>query len=253
MDALANLQSKYVIFGKEISTSGTPHLQGYCELVKRTRLKALKKLLPTAHLEQRKGTAQQAADYCKKDNDFVEYGTISKPGKRNDLETVYNLVVEGHSNTEISAEHPSTYMRFYKAIDRVRLDHARLDNKFEALQVSVYYGDSGSGKTKTAYEIDPDLYRLTPSNSTTWFDGYQGQKTLLLDDFYGWIKYGYLLQLLDGYKFQLETKGSHTWKQWKHVIITSNVHPANWYTKGFTPALERRITSLTLLKKTVGV
>ncbi len=242
------LKHSYIIIGKETGQEGTPHLQGYVELKKQMRFKAIKKLLPKTHFEKRKGTAQQAADYCKKDDDYVEHGTISNPGKRNDLEKVYEMTVAGHTNVEISQSAPGTYMRFYKAIDRVRLDYARLDNKFEPVQVTVVYGESGAGKTKYCYEQDPELYRLMPSESTVWFDGYHGQTSILIDDFYGWLKYGYLLQLLDGYKFQLPVKGGFTWKQWKTVYITSNVHPANWYTKGFTSALERRIGNIIYLK-----
>lgn len=245
LEACLNLPHSYLVIGKESGESGTPHLQGYCELIKKVSFGKLKKLLPKAHIERRMGSSQQASDYCKKDDkDAIELGTLSKPGKRNDLENVYDAIKNGASNTELADSYPSTYMRFYKACDRVRFDQARLDNKFSPVTVSVYIGDAGSGKTRKAYDEAPDLYRLVPSDSTVWFDGYQGQETLLLDDFYGWIKYGYLLQLLDGYKFQLPIKGGFTWKQWKRVIITSNKPPETWYSVGLTDALKRRITEV---------
>lgn len=68
-------QCVYLVFGKEVGANNTPHLQGYFCLLKRQRLTALKKSFSsTAHLEIARGLPSQAADYCKKDGDFVEYG-----------------------------------------------------------------------------------------------------------------------------------------------------------------------------------
>ena len=241
--SLLKLPTKYLVFGREIGDSGTPHLQGYLEFDKRYRFNTAKRMLPKCHLEPRKGTAQQAADYCKKDKEFTETGTISEPGKRTDLAAVYDMAKANKSDVTIGEAHPATYMKFYKAVDRVRLNYARLDNKFSPVDCYVIVGKAGEGKTRKAYDFDPDLYRLVRPKGSVWFDGYQGQKTLLIDDFYGGIAYGYLLQLLDGYKFQLPIKGGFTWKQWKTVIITSNAHPEKWYPKfGFSEALKRRVS-----------
>ena len=244
MRQLAEISS-YLIYGKEVGESKTPHLQGYCELRKRTRFNRVKSFIPTAHIEPRKGTAVQARDYCAKDGDFKEHGELSKSGKRTDIENLYYMASQGKSDIEIGSEYPRAYVRFYKAVDRVRFNYARLDNKFAPVKVLVFCGAAGTGKTRKAYAYDPDLYRLSQGD-TIWWDGYQGQKTILIDDFYGWIKYGSLLQLLDGYKYQLPIKGAFTWKQWNTVIITSNVHPEEWYTKGFTPALKRRIIEISV-------
>ena len=45
------------------------------------------------------------------------------------------------------------------------------------------------------------------TNGTLWFDGYRGQKTLILDDFYGWLKYGDLLKILEGHPYRCQMKG----------------------------------------------
>lgn len=246
-DALLKLPYKYIVFGKEVGgKKGTPHYQGYCELDKQYAFNTIKNMIPRARIRDRKGTAQQAANYCKKDEDYVELGEISHPGKRTDIDSVYRMVQDGKTDIEIGEANPSVYMRYYRAIDRVRMNYARTDNSYRPVKVTVLVGPAGTGKTRQAYEIDPDLYDMTDHN---WFDGYHGQKTILIDDFYGTIKYGYLLRLLDGYRFQLPIKGGFTWKQWEHVIITSNDHPRDWYTKGLTAALSRRITEV----KMVGV
>lgn len=243
------LDVDYSIAGTEkCPKTGKTHQQCYIYRNKRVSFKRVKSLFPTAHIEEAKGTPQQNQNYCAKDGDYEEKGEVPVKGKRNDIAQLYKDTCAGLSDIALGEEHPSAYMKFYKAVDRVRFNYARQDNAFSAPEVLVYVGDAGSGKTRKAHEIDPDLYILDFSSPQVWFDGYNGQSTILLDDFYGNIKYNYLLKLLDGYKFQLPVKGGFTWKTWSRVIITSNDFPCNWYKKGLTPALKRRITKTEIFK-----
>lgn len=76
-------------------------------------------------------------------------------------------------------------------------------------------------------------------------DGYYGQTAILFDDFYGGVKYTQLLKMLDGYPMQIGKKGGFVQKRWRTVLFTSNASPMEWYKRGLTPALKRRITSVT--------
>lgn len=113
----------YLVYGRERGEAKqTPHLQGYCELTKRTRFNSVRGLLPPGcHIESRRGKAQVAADYCKKGDqskaeweslkekgptfgvnaDVWECGTLSKQGKRNDLDNVYELVRSGSNYIDL--------------------------------------------------------------------------------------------------------------------------------------------------------
>lgn len=68
--------------------TGKLHFQGYMQLPKPMRIPGAKRLLEcdSAHLEPRKGTREQAADYCKKPESRVdgpwEYGLKSSQGVR---------------------------------------------------------------------------------------------------------------------------------------------------------------------------
>jgi hypothetical protein len=88
----------YIIVGREVGASGTRHYQGYLELSTRLRLANVKQLpgLERAHFENRRGSAQQASDYCAKDGDIlVQTGSLSRttPGKRSDLEDLQNVLL----------------------------------------------------------------------------------------------------------------------------------------------------------------
>ena len=62
-----------------------------------------------------------------------------------------------------------------------------------------------------------------------WFDGYNGDKTLLLDELRGNIKLSYLLQILDPYPLKVEVKGGTVNAEWDRVFITTNTPPEKWY------------------------
>ncbi len=239
-ELLKAIDYSYLIIGTEVGENGTPHYQGYCELKKQTRWKSIKTQIPRGYFDARKGTAVQASEYCKKDMKFEEFGELSAPGKRNDLLDMYDSIKDEKTNIEVQELYPATYMRYYKAVDRVRLNLLRENREWAPMKVTLLIGESGIGKSHRTRQIDRDAYQFMHQKDL-WWDGYVGQKTLLLDDYYGWIPYGLFLNLLDGYKFQLPIKGGFTWKSWTHVIITSNAHPCTWYTQGITPALKRRL------------
>lgn len=241
----------YVILQQEICpTTGKEHWQGYCEFRTRPGLRGIKRVLgDDVHVEARHGTAQEASDYCKKPetaipNTLFEHGEISHPGKRSDLISIYSELKEGKTDAELLEMFPGTYMRLTRGIQNARnvLDRSRRP-LWRDITVTVFYGDTGTGKTRSVYEKHPDLYALdNPMGQSLWWDGYSGQSTLLLDDFYGWIRHSYLLRLLDGYPCRLAVKGSFTEAFWTEVYITSNRHPREWYSKlGVRPELKRRI------------
>jgi len=78
----------YLIFGRERGgVTGTRHLQGYVQFLHAKTQAVVRRLLGgRAHVERSHGTPTQAADYCKKEADFEEFGTPPVgAGARNDL------------------------------------------------------------------------------------------------------------------------------------------------------------------------
>lgn len=77
----------YLVIGKEVGESGTPHLQGYIQLKKKSRLAGVKKIIGNrCHIEQCRGTPKENRDYCTKDKQFVEFGQLTPQGRRTDLD-----------------------------------------------------------------------------------------------------------------------------------------------------------------------
>lgn len=84
---------KYGVFGREVGDSGTRHLQGFFVLdcTGSRSLDWVRNRFPVqgVHFEAARGSTSQAADYCKKDGDFYEFGQPSEPGRRNDLHSAF--------------------------------------------------------------------------------------------------------------------------------------------------------------------
>lgn len=241
-------------------TTGRLHLQGYLEMEKPVRMGALKKLSSTTHWEVAKGTREQCVAYCSKlescvggedpayriIDDILKEGKTQ--GKRNDLLECAKLISSGDwTRKEVHEERPDLVLKFSKGVNellRYREMSGGNDRRTE-LQVNVLWGEAGSGKTRYAYGTGEDVFILENSNgNSVWWDGYMGQPTLIIDDFYGWIPHNQLLRFLDIYPVRLDVKGGTTYAKWKTVYITSNRHPSEWYKKFVweeDKALQRRI------------
>lgn len=230
---------RYFIFqGEECGTTKRKHIQGYIELNKPTSIKRLKKILcdTTIHCEPRMGTQNDAIKYCSKTDtrimDTIIIGDKANQGFRSDLESLYNDIRNGASWDDIIMNYPNQIVRYSRGIERLFNDlRASSIPNFRKVNTSILWGDAGTGKTKFVYDNHEfnDVYRLRLTNNSIWFDGYKGQSVLLIDDFYGQIKFHDMLEYLDGYKFQVPVKGGMVWKNWSNVYITSNKHPKNWY------------------------
>ncbi len=236
---------RYVIYQREVCPeSKKQHFQGYIEFYDNTRVGQAKAVLGECHLECRRGSRTEAREYCRKvetavpDSQF-EFGDwredISRKRKLSDmLKTDMTL-------DDLIAEAPHLYVMYYRGLHKLysrRL--AKAAKVFREVTVTVLIGPTGCGKTKKATSGD-DWY-IIPCSEKTWFDNYEGEKTLVIDDFYGGIKYSSLLRILDGHCLQVPFKGGFVYAFWTKVIITSNAEPSTWYKFGYPEALERRLT-----------
>jgi hypothetical protein len=139
LEILKNVSEvEYAIFGKEIApTTLTKHIQGFIYFKLQKTISAVikwfhgKGLKP--HVEVCKGNIEQNITYCSKEGDFMEIGKRPKQGQRNDLIELFDDVKEGKSDVEIMEKYGEIYLKYFKAIDRVRMNY-RKEKSLEYMQ-----------------------------------------------------------------------------------------------------------------------
>ncbi len=246
----------YICGQLERATTGQIHFQGYCQLKRTQRLSWMQNNVNLgAHYEPQRGTNIQARDYCHKEetqhDNFKEFGTFCEgQGKRTDLVSFRDAILSGSKKIDLLDTHLPEMARYPKFYSMVRA--LKRPTRTSDLIVRLNYGATGLGKSRFAYDnYSEDLYVIPITSSTLWFDGYDLQSTVLLDDFAGAaskVSLNYTLRLLDRYPQQIPVKGAFTWWMPNLIIITTNIHPRNWYKwegrEGQYKALLRRITEV---------
>lgn len=221
------------------------------------RFSKIKKMFPIAHIDKAQGTSAQNRDYVGKlapehhrqpdgsysyqkdgklheginhGDTFEEFGEcpVEQPGKRTDLNVLYNLIKDGSSNFEI-LEHNPAYMNRLETIEKVRetLRYEEFKSKRRTkLYVEYWYGDPGTGKTSGVLNQygDANVYMVTDYKHP--WDGYKGQDIVLFDDFDSRrIVTNDLLKWLDVYPLELPARFSNKIACYTKVYITSNKSP----------------------------
>lgn len=245
---------KYCIYQEEKGDNDTKHYQGYVEWSKPKRLTAVKKINARAHWEPRKGTAEQAIAYCSKEDTRVdgpwEKGAKSAgPGFRTDIHQIGERIKQGERVSAIAGDHPGMYIQYGKGFHALAsilnepYDHGDVRGKW-------YWGEPGTGKSFTARQEHPDAF-LKQQNK--WWDGYEGQDAVILDDLDKFNKLGHHLKIwTDRYSCSGEVKGATVNLSHKVFVVTSNYHPDDLWEEDheMREAIKRRfkITKFTQLK-----
>jgi len=248
IDDVEQITCKYLVYGKEVGESGTPHLQGFVTFATNKRLSGLKKILPAAHWERTRATSLEASTYCKKDGDFKEIGTAPTPGKRTDLDALCEALKEGKSMAEVSDLHPATYVRNYRGLAAYR---ALQEKPFSTDDVRGIwlYGPPGTGKSHHARLFASAIGDVYIKSQNKWFDGYAGAPVILLDDL-DTSALGHHLKIWgDKYACTGEIKGGQVNLTHRFIIITSNYAPVDLWPAKSDPknaslceAITRRFT-----------
>lgn len=210
----------------EKGEGGYLHWQIVCATKEACRKSALIKVFGSFHVEP---TRSEAADeYVWKEDTRVE-GTQFEIGKKavkrgcdKDWDGVLQACKAGRFD-EIPAD---IFIRYYGNLKRISVENA----KPLAIERSctVYWGKTGSGKSRTAWgAASMEAYPKDPC--TKFWDGYNGQVNVVIDEFRGVIGISHLLRWLDRYPVLVEVKGSSTVLRAEKIWITSNLEPRLWY------------------------
>lgn len=239
---------RYVKFGKETCPStGTPHLQGFCIMHVEARLSKMKKIHPTAHWTLMKGSLESNHQYCSKEGDWYEYGDppVTQAQKGQDEKekwaNIRKLAKEGNFD-ELDRLYPKELSLYDRNIERIAKKARKCATIDGEMEHEWFVGPSATGKSSTARLENPDHYMKDPC--TKWWDGYEGQDTVIIDDFdvYQKAQGGDMKRWLDRYPFQAEFKGGMSLIRPRKIIVTSNYHPEHIWDDCITvAAINRRV------------
>ncbi len=230
---------RYGICQAEKGKEGTLHLQWYVEAASPHRVAWLRGLFPKSHVEVRRGSTKEAWDYCNKSDtkmDCAQMPAFSKgepptgPGARSDLITIGNLIVHGASPRDIALEFPAAFIRYHRGIQS--LWNVMLPPRDSSVPhtVVIYYGKTGSGKSRLVGEAYPGAYWIPiQQNKSIWFDGYMGQKEIVWDEFGGECVLNTLLRICDRHQVKVPNKGGYMELQSTTTVFTSNSAWEEWY------------------------
>lgn len=221
------LKVRYLIYGKEVSSSGTPHLQIYIYFENAVKFSTLKKKFPTAHIEVARGSPEQNREYCSKEADFEEIGELPKQGARSDIDEVREILNSGGNMRDV--------VPIARSVQSIRMAEIQL-KYFEKKRdwkplVKWYWGEPGTGKSHLAFNELKDPYVCMAKSK--WWEGYDGHEHVIIDDMRAsFASFEELLRILDRYPYRVECKGGSRQLLAKTIIITSTFSPYNIYDTG---------------------
>lgn len=223
---------KYLVAQKEKGAEGTEHIQLYVSFENPVSFSTVKTIFTGAHIEAAKGSPEDNKKYCTKEETRIagpwEYGELPVKGKRNDLMAVKADLDEGMTMPDLAEKHFSQCARYYKFFQTYKL--WKTPRVSEPKTILILWGPTGTGKTRYCFDNYPNAYWKTKSNSNAQFwDGYNGEDTIIIDEFYGWLPFEFMLRLTDRYPVNLDIKHGTIPLTARTIIFTSNKHPRDWY------------------------
>lgn len=215
---------KAFLIGFEVGEQGTPHIQGVFQFTCSKTFETLRKYFRNNHIEQIYDL-KSAVEYCKKDNDFMEFGKLTRQGQRSDIEEFTQAIISGYSDMELLLEFPVQSQRFLQNIDRIRqmsLNEYYSNNLRHNLKAIFISGNAGVGKTRYVYQRHDikDIYRVCSYENP--FDNYKSQKILVLDEYNNQLNIQLLLNILDIYPLLLPARYIDKWACYEQVYVISN-------------------------------
>lgn len=248
---------EYLIFGREVGSSGTPHLQGTVCFQSRKRLQQVISLIGQAHCTITRYLSQ-SIEYCKKDGDFTEVGDLPesarKKEEKSELEEFKQSVKEGVTDLVTLRELHSSVWASCERFCLQYIEDNRPKHKVETHPLRDWQADLYGqlilppDKRKIFFIVD-----LSGNQGKSWFARYytdihdnaqiivpgkkadmayivsEEKKVFFFDcprskqgDF---IQYDFLEELKNGYifspKYQSKVKRLAT----PHVVVLMNEHP----------------------------
>jgi len=184
------------------------------EFEKKVGIKHIKTYLPRAHIEGRKGTAEQAITYCKKDGAWIERGEPSKQGERTDLERAREDAVGGAPIRTVLGYGNFQTVRFtelyLKYLEPARTERATVEfvKEIPESKGDIYWKDEGQ-----------------------WWEGYDAHEIVVLR-YSGRAMQRLLLDLSSARPMRVMNKGGSRQMRAKKIYVLTEMSEEEWWGVG---------------------
>jgi len=242
----------YAIVGAEFGEmENVLHYQIYLYHKNPVAFSSMKKRFPRAHIEKAQGSPSQNKTYCAKEGNFTEWGecplgavgksvTLAERAARNaELLSgrINDLVADGIVSV-------MSVPALKKARDILQTESLCPLNQTSCKGVWIH-GAPSTGKSHWVREKYGSSLFIKQQNK--WWDGYNGEENVLLDDF-DFAGLGHLMKIwTDRYGCSGEIKGGTINLAFKRFFITSNYTPQEIWKDD--DMMARAISSRCLIKR----
>lgn len=235
------LDCDYIVYGREVGDSGTPHLQGFIYF-KNPRNGATVGKYRKWWCAPAKADALSNGSYVKKGDDWYEKGvrpaTQEEKGssERDRYKRAYECAIKG----DLDSVDSDILIRHYSTLKRLRSDVVKVED-LDYMPLSLYiHGPTGGGKSHIASEISgKSAYRKM--YSTRWWTNYQHEDIVWIEEIEETDRFSQSMykQLCDKYAFPVETKGGNMVIRPKIIIFTSNYSAPQVFGAAYEPMSRR--------------
>jgi len=182
LEACKAWECKHLVFGKEVSSTGTPHLQGNVVFSTLKSLAQLKKLNGRAHWTQTIAL-EASIEYCEKDGDVFEKGlrpaTNEEKGLRGKA-AMKEIIKRARKGDEewLEEHYPAEYYHHLATFRSHKKPKVEVMN-YEKTPHEWWVGETGTGKSKLLWELYPNHFR---KDQNKWWCGYRGQEVVAIEE-----------------------------------------------------------------------
>lgn len=216
----------YGVIGKEEGDQGTPHLQGFLYFGSNKRLAGVRQVSARAHWEVARGSVESNLVYCSKEGEVEVWGekpverTAAGSREASRYADAWTAATEG----DLDRIPGDIRFRMYHTVRQIQTDYMAKPHDLPDVCGIWIWGPAGAGKShhaRSLVEADGEEFYAKAANK--WWDGYQGQKWVIIDDVdkaHKVLAHHFKL-MLDKWAILAEVKGGTLYIRPQHIIITS--------------------------------
>lgn len=230
---------KWLIYAPEVCPmTGKDHWQGFVQWKSAKSMKASCRALGGVSCQVMRGTFEHQLTYIQgpysKDGKekplnplFQEYGTMPQQGQRKDLEQLRDDLLDGTKTVEdILVENPLMYHQYGRTMQAIAAVRAMKRRRTMMTKGIWLFGSTGTGKSHAAWYGRPVSTVYGMPDDKGWWDLYDGQPVVVMDDFRGKLPYEQLLKLVDKWHTSVSRRGQPPMPFTAElVIVTSSLPP----------------------------